>query len=136
MGFQRYGGSEVEAKDFRIGFKESLEELFSEVWECKGEPIKFERLAWIKVVGIPIMFWSKEIGEKIGEAVGKVIYQDKMNLNSGILNEARLGVLVNTGKEIKEVKIIFRGHEYTVWISGLSGVWASEFIPGRYFLIN
>ncbi|XP_021987505.1 uncharacterized protein LOC110884112 [Helianthus annuus] len=52
-------GSQAEAEDFRISFKESQEELFSEVWEWKGEPINFERLAWIKVVGIPIMLWSR-----------------------------------------------------------------------------
>ncbi|MFS7987767.1 hypothetical protein Hanom_Chr11g01026771 [Helianthus anomalus] len=83
------------------------------------------------------MLWSKEIGQKIEETIGKVVYQDKMNLNSGILNEARLGVLVNSSKEIKEeVKIIFRGQEYKVWISELSGIWAPEFIPGRCLILN
>ncbi|KAJ0844803.1 putative RNA recognition motif domain, nucleotide-binding alpha-beta plait domain superfamily [Helianthus annuus] len=130
-------GSQMEAEDFRIGFRETWEEIFSEVWEWKGEQIKFERLAWIKIVGIPVMLWSRETGEKIGETVGKVVYQDKMNVNSGSLNEVRLGVIVDSGKEIKEeVDIVFRGQKYTVWISELSGMWEPEFIPGSCLILN
>ncbi|KAJ0546756.1 hypothetical protein HanIR_Chr08g0364461 [Helianthus annuus] len=130
-------GSQIEAEDFRLVFREYWEELFTEVKEWRGGLEKFERLAWVKLVGIPIMLWSKEIGEKIGKSFGKVVYQERMNVNSGNLNETRLGIIVNTGKEIKEeVKVNFRGQDHTVWVSELSGIWAPEYIPGRCLILN
>ncbi|KAJ0590055.1 hypothetical protein HanIR_Chr04g0193201 [Helianthus annuus] len=130
-------GSQMEAEDFRISFKESWEEIFVNIREWKVGAERFERLAWIKIVGIPFMLWSKELCESIGKSFGRIVSMDNINVNSGNLNEVRLGVIVDTGKEIKdEFKVRYRDQEFKVWILEISGIWAPEFIPGRFLLIN
>ncbi|MFS7967884.1 hypothetical protein Hanom_Chr09g00791031 [Helianthus anomalus] len=130
-------GSQVEAEDFRVSFKESWEELFSDEKEWKGGPEKFERLAWVKIIGIPIMLRNKEVVEKIGKTIGKIVFMERNNMNSRNLNETRMGIIVNNGKEIREeVKLKYREQEFIIWILELSGMWAPEFILGKYLLIN
>ncbi|KAF5782462.1 hypothetical protein HanXRQr2_Chr11g0496151 [Helianthus annuus] len=75
---------------------------FSSVDLWEGQIFGFERLAWIKIVGVPFHLLSSQVINAIGSSVGKVVHTPNKSDDDDDLSYDYIGVLVGDGKRIDE----------------------------------
>ncbi|KAF5762481.1 putative RNA recognition motif domain, nucleotide-binding alpha-beta plait domain superfamily [Helianthus annuus] len=118
-----------EAEEFHHNMVDEWEKWFSRLYIWDGLPPIFERVAWIKVLGVPVSLWDRHIFDKIGERCGRLLVKSEAEVNDGNLSENRLAVLVNSGKRIEEeFNVLWKDHSFKVWIEELSGQWYPAFL--------
>ncbi|KAJ0568193.1 putative RNA recognition motif domain, nucleotide-binding alpha-beta plait domain superfamily [Helianthus annuus] len=97
-----------------------------ELWE--GQTFGFERLAWIKMVGIPLHLIHSDVIDSIGNAYGKIVHKAVRLDVADDLSYVYAGLLVGEGKRTcEEVKISWRDRKFSIWVSEESGMWVQEF---------
>ncbi|KAI3744336.1 hypothetical protein L1987_57415 [Smallanthus sonchifolius] len=97
-----------------------------DIWE--GQIFGFERLAWIKIVGVPLHLLSSQVINAIGSSVGKVVFNPNRPDEDDDLSYDYMGVLVGDGKRIdEEITVAWRDKKFSVWVTEESGVWVPEF---------
>ncbi|CAH1441892.1 unnamed protein product [Lactuca virosa] len=84
------------------------------MWLSMGEPdeARFEQIAWIKIVGLPIRHWSEPNFEKIIAKNGKILapvddFKHKVNLSC-----VKLGILTSRRTNINEEASIEIGGKF------------------------
>ncbi|KAM0026029.1 hypothetical protein Hdeb2414_s0020g00553371 [Helianthus debilis subsp. tardiflorus] len=101
---------------------------FSSVDLWEGQIFGFERLAWIKIVGVPLHLLSSQVINAIGSSIGKVVHTPNRSAEDDDLSYDYMGVLVGDGKRIdKEITVAWRDKKFNVWVSEESGVPVPEF---------
>ncbi|PWA70608.1 nucleotide-binding alpha-beta plait domain-containing protein [Artemisia annua] len=77
--------------------KEVWSKCFSvlDVWE--GQSLPFERVAWLKIQGVPINLATNEVFDDVASQFGKIIYLSQHNLENGDISMGFVGVLVGDG---------------------------------------
>ncbi|KAJ0805701.1 putative RNA recognition motif domain, nucleotide-binding alpha-beta plait domain superfamily [Helianthus annuus] len=91
-----------EAEEFRYRKVDSWEKWFSRLYVWDGIPPLFERIAWVKVLGVPVSLWDRNVIDKIGERCGRLLVKSDAEFSDGNMAEDRLAILVKTGKRISE----------------------------------
>ena len=83
---------------------------------CLTEEEK-EREAWVRIVGLPISLWNRDILSKIGEGCGGFVDIDVKTERKEELQWARIRVRINEGKIPKMVEIWVENMCYslTLW---------------------
>ncbi|KAJ0910431.1 putative RNA recognition motif domain, nucleotide-binding alpha-beta plait domain superfamily [Helianthus annuus] len=76
---------------------------FSKVEEWKGQILPMERVAWLRLVGIPLQLMDSDVFSIIGGLFGKVLHHPKSLDNDRDLSMVRVGVLAGEAGRIKEV---------------------------------
>ncbi|KAK9063271.1 hypothetical protein SSX86_017141 [Deinandra increscens subsp. villosa] len=107
-------------------------EVFDVIGIWDGQDIEFERLAWLKIQGLPIAVKVKTAIDRIGELFGKILHN---TANSGWekdLSYTRLCVLVkgNVGWIDEDVDVIWCGRLYQVRVSEIPRFWLPDFLTG------
>ncbi|MFS7966445.1 hypothetical protein Hanom_Chr09g00773831 [Helianthus anomalus] len=118
-----------EADDFLRLKVETWEQSFSRhsVWE--GVPPLFNRVAWIKVLGVPVSLWDRHIIKKIEERCGRLLVKSEASAEDGNLAEDRLAVLVKSRKRIsEEFSLTWKDQTIKVWVEEISGQWCPPFL--------
>ncbi|KAJ0743493.1 putative RNA recognition motif domain, nucleotide-binding alpha-beta plait domain superfamily [Helianthus annuus] len=101
---------------------------FSSVDYWEGQTFGYDRLAWLKVMGIPLHLITDEVIDAVGSIFGKIAHRAKRSDSNGDLSYDYIGVLVGDGKRIgEEVTLLWRDRKFNIWISEESGEWVSEF---------
>ncbi|KAM0046305.1 putative RNA recognition motif domain, nucleotide-binding alpha-beta plait domain superfamily [Helianthus debilis subsp. tardiflorus] len=80
-------------KDHCPGAKEWFSRL--EVWN--GQALPFERIAWLKISGVPLHLLSNEVFDSVGRMFGKVVHASFVSSTSNDLSVDLVGVLVGEG---------------------------------------
>ncbi|KAJ0806557.1 hypothetical protein HanPI659440_Chr02g0090741 [Helianthus annuus] len=102
---------------------------FTSVSRWEGQSIAFERLAWIKIKGIPVHLLDDSVIDKVAESFGKIMHRPPRSVEDADLSSEFIGVLVGEGKRItEEVTISWRDRKFKVWVDEESGDWVPEFI--------
>ncbi|KAD4385870.1 hypothetical protein E3N88_26039 [Mikania micrantha] len=102
---------------------------FTKVDIWRGQSLAYERIAWIRVHGVPIQLWDCSVIEKIGERFGKVIQQSDVSSEDGNLSYGTIGLLVSHGKKISgEVVLKWKDKAFRCWISEEEEEWAPNFL--------
>ncbi|KAF5758506.1 putative RNA recognition motif domain, nucleotide-binding alpha-beta plait domain superfamily [Helianthus annuus] len=92
--------SPEEVEDFRYSKMELWEKWFSRLYLWEGIPPIFERIAWIKILGVPLSLWDHHVINKIGERCSRILVKSEADASDGNMAKDRLAILVNTGKRI------------------------------------
>ncbi|KAI3756153.1 hypothetical protein L1987_55969 [Smallanthus sonchifolius] len=101
---------------------------FSSVDLWEGQVFCYERLAWLKIMGIPLHLISGEVFEAVGNAFGKVVHRPSRSDDDSDLSYDYIGVLVGEGNRIdEEVTLTWRNRKFHIWVSEESGGWVPEF---------
>ncbi|KAM0001264.1 putative RNA recognition motif domain, nucleotide-binding alpha-beta plait domain superfamily [Helianthus debilis subsp. tardiflorus] len=121
--------SQEEAEVFRCQMVEVWEKWFSRVYAWEGLPPLFDRVAWIKVLGVPASLWDRHVMNKIGERCGRLLVKSDADASDGNMSEDRMAVLVQSGKRIsEEFKLCWKDHIIRVWVEEISGQWVPDFL--------
>ncbi|KAJ0453916.1 hypothetical protein HanIR_Chr15g0734441 [Helianthus annuus] len=101
---------------------------FSSVDYWEGQSLGYDRLAWLKIMGIPLQLINNEVIDAVGGVFGKIVHRVKRPDDDGDLSFEYIGVLVGDGKRIcEEVTLVWRERKFKVWVLEESGEWVLEF---------
>ncbi|KAL9996164.1 hypothetical protein Hdeb2414_s0735g00941091 [Helianthus debilis subsp. tardiflorus] len=115
------------AQMFRFA-AETMKEIFSLVSLWEGQSLGFERVAWLKVQGIPLHLVSNEVTDAVGGMIGKVMHKANRSESDRDLSFEYVGVLVEDGKRIsEEIMLVWRNRKFRVWIVEEAGDWVPDF---------
>ncbi|KAF5778561.1 putative RNA recognition motif domain, nucleotide-binding alpha-beta plait domain superfamily [Helianthus annuus] len=108
---------------------EEWEQWFSRLYMWEGIPPLFEKVAWIKVLGVPVSLWDRHILNRIGERCGRLLVKSEASPDDGNMAEDRMAILVETGKRLsKELNLKWKDHNFKVWVEEMSGQWSPAFL--------
>ena len=82
---------------------------------CKGTRDQ-EKEAWIRVVGLPLHLWSREILKKVGDSCGGFVAMDEGTVSKTDLLWARILVKINSKSKIDSINLIAGDRSYKVQI--------------------
>ncbi|MFS8014959.1 putative RNA recognition motif domain, nucleotide-binding alpha-beta plait domain superfamily [Helianthus anomalus] len=121
--------SAMEAEDYLRKEVESWEKWFSRLYVWEGIPPIFERVAWIKILGVPASLWENNIFNRIGERCGRLLVKSEASSEDGNLSEERVAILVNSGRRISdELVLSWKDHKINIWVEEISGQWVPDFL--------
>ncbi|KAM0057862.1 putative RNA recognition motif domain, nucleotide-binding alpha-beta plait domain superfamily [Helianthus debilis subsp. tardiflorus] len=96
-----------------------------EVWN--GQSLPLERVAWLRIGGIPIHLLAPEVLGQIGDLFGRVLYSPKSLDEEADLSFARVGVLVGEANRIKEIASIkWKSRVFRVLVEEELDVWVPD----------
>ncbi|KAJ0569677.1 putative RNA recognition motif domain, nucleotide-binding alpha-beta plait domain superfamily [Helianthus annuus] len=102
-----------------------------EVW--KGQTLPFERIAWLKITGVPLHLMDVEVFDSVGRLFGKVVQASSLSKEANDLTFDLIGVLVGDGGRIvKSVTLKWKDKKFKVWVEEELGEW----VPGCIFNID
>ncbi|KAJ0764965.1 putative RNA recognition motif domain, nucleotide-binding alpha-beta plait domain superfamily [Helianthus annuus] len=104
-------------------------ELFCSVVVWEGQDLPFERVAWLKVYGIPLSLLAIKVFDSIGAFFGSVVKKptvDRMEIDSSF---HYIGVMVGHGARIKEELFLkWRGKTLKIWVEEDDKDWISDYV--------
>ncbi|MFS8003872.1 putative reverse transcriptase domain, fatty acid desaturase domain, acyl-CoA desaturase [Helianthus anomalus] len=95
-----------------------------ELWG--GQSLPFERVAWLKIHGVPLHILDSDTLARTGEMFGKVLHVPRPSEVDQDLSIFRVGILVGDSVRIREVvSLKWKDRVYRVWVEEES----EDFIP-------
>ncbi|KAJ0800260.1 hypothetical protein HanPI659440_Chr03g0100971 [Helianthus annuus] len=105
------------------------EPWFSKVDIWDGQSLPMERVAWLKVSGVPLHLFEPGVMESVGSLFGKVLHVLKSLTEEKDLSVTRVAVLAGEATRIREVvKIVWKERVYRVWIEEEQEDWVPDCI--------
>lgn len=103
---------------------------FSSVCMWTGQALSYERLAWLKVTGVPLHLFNNGIFNSVGGLFGKVVSKAS-KLDSDVdLSFDYVGILAGDGSKIsEEIVMEWKNRKFRVWINEELGDWTPDFYP-------
>ncbi|KAJ0470271.1 hypothetical protein HanIR_Chr14g0716901 [Helianthus annuus] len=101
---------------------------FSKIDVWMGQSFGFERLAWLKITGLPLQLFSREVIDVVGNSYGKIVHRAARSDGDDDLSYDYIRVLVGDGKRIAEsVSLAWRDRKFSIWVAEEAGDWIPEF---------
>ncbi|KAI3712974.1 hypothetical protein L1987_71544 [Smallanthus sonchifolius] len=122
-------GSSVGARKFLHANKDVHERLFKNLQLWDGQLIPFDRIAWVRIHGVPVQLWEGKTFDRIGKMFGKVVESSEVSFETGNLSFDEIGILVASPHRIsQEMNIEWNGNSFLVRIQESSRCWVPGFI--------
>ncbi|KAK9071600.1 hypothetical protein SSX86_008029 [Deinandra increscens subsp. villosa] len=117
-----------EAESFRecMSFRS---DVFSELSPWEGQEVTKERIAWIKISGVPPTLWDSWVLDQIGGMFGKVIRPSEADSYDVNLAWKCIGVLTSSCESIREVvSVEWKGISYRCNVVECREDWSPDFV--------
>ncbi|KAM0008773.1 putative RNA recognition motif domain, nucleotide-binding alpha-beta plait domain superfamily [Helianthus debilis subsp. tardiflorus] len=110
---------------------------FSKLDYWSGQSLPLERVAWLRLCGIPLHLLDPVVLGLVGEAFGRLLHIPKFSEGVLDLSNVRVGVLVGLSGRIKEgVSLKWKDRSFKIWVEEDSDEWVpncldrdDEFVP-------
>ncbi|KAJ0717022.1 hypothetical protein HanPI659440_Chr13g0519001 [Helianthus annuus] len=100
---------------------------FSKVEVWKGQSLPLERVAWLRLIGIPLHLLDADVFSLIGDLFGKVLHYPKGLDGDHDLSFVRVGVLAGEAYRIKEaVSVSWRNRNFRVLVEEELDAWVPD----------
>ncbi|KAJ0816458.1 putative RNA recognition motif domain, nucleotide-binding alpha-beta plait domain superfamily [Helianthus annuus] len=97
---------------------------FSRLDPWNGQSMPLEKVAWIRLIGIPLHLFEPEVMVQVGELFGKVLHVPKMVEEDLDLSVCRVAVLVGDAGRINDVvSLRWNKKSYRIWVEEELEVW-------------
>ncbi|MFS7936802.1 putative nucleotide-binding alpha-beta plait domain superfamily, RNA-binding domain superfamily [Helianthus anomalus] len=117
---------EDSASDFLCN-KNRWKNWFSHVDVWVGQAMAFERVAWLRVCGVPLHLFSNEVLSNICSRYGIVAQPPQFSEDDCNLSVVCVGVLVGDGKRVVDEVLLKRQDKtFRVWVSEEMGDWTPD----------
>ncbi|KAJ0716593.1 putative RNA recognition motif domain, nucleotide-binding alpha-beta plait domain superfamily [Helianthus annuus] len=112
-------------------YQERQSKWFSSIKPWLGNEGFVDRIAWLRIEGVPIHAWDKDTFDMIARTFGVVISPSGATVKDCNLSYEMVGILVNSGREVKEeMEITWNGDVHKIWISEVLRDWIPDFLIG------
>ncbi|KAJ0609348.1 putative nucleotide-binding alpha-beta plait domain superfamily, RNA-binding domain superfamily [Helianthus annuus] len=123
--------SSFEAESFRVDVLGFGWFNFVEIW--RGQPVAFERLAWLKIYGIPLHLAGNETYDSVRRCFGKVIHASQRQMEDNFLLYDCVCVMIDVVKRMEEeVVIVEEGKRFRVWVEEERGDWTLDSVDNQF----
>ncbi|PWA39898.1 nucleotide-binding alpha-beta plait domain-containing protein [Artemisia annua] len=96
-----------------------------DLWE--GQSLSFERVAWLKIHGVPINLAINEVFDDVASQFGKIVHPSQLSHEDGDISVGLVGILVGDGKKVNEsVNLRWTNKVFKSWITEVEGSWEPE----------
>ncbi|KAL4590769.1 hypothetical protein LXL04_003712 [Taraxacum kok-saghyz] len=120
---------ESSASTFLTEGKTSWSNWFTSLAIFNGQPLNYQRIAWIKIEGVPFHVWDSHCFESIGGLFGRVLTKVKSPQLTKDIAAGGLSILVQSVARIEEeVDILWRDKRYTVHVAEDTWPWVPTFV--------
>ncbi|KAI3807294.1 hypothetical protein L1987_23220 [Smallanthus sonchifolius] len=86
--------------------------------------LQFERIAWVRIRGIPPQLWEDEVFDSIARKYGEIMQGTLASTNDGNLASDMVAIMVTDGLTVKgEAKIVRNGTTTSCWITEVNEDW-------------
>ncbi|KAJ0524537.1 hypothetical protein HanHA300_Chr09g0301611 [Helianthus annuus] len=100
---------------------------FSKLDYWSGQSLPLERVAWLKLCGIPLHLLDPVVLGLVGDSFGKLLHVPKLYEEDLDLSAVRVGVLVGSSGRIKEeVSLRWKDRSFRIWVEEDSDVWVPD----------
>ncbi|KAJ0739757.1 hypothetical protein HanOQP8_Chr06g0209261 [Helianthus annuus] len=90
---------------------------FSNLDPWDGQPLPFERLAWVKVHGVPLQLADNDVLNNITEHFGKIVHGSQLEAEDVNLSVSCIGLLVRDGGRVNgQVSLRWQKKLFRVWV--------------------
>ncbi|KAL8208133.1 hypothetical protein R6Q57_007545 [Mikania cordata] len=96
------------------------EGYFSKVIGWNGQSIQIERVAWLKIMGVPPQLWDSTVMNQIGEKFGTVFKYSKASTSD-----------TNLTIDGEEVIIKWQNKKFRGWVMEYRRPWVPDFVNGE-----
>ncbi|KAL8261805.1 hypothetical protein R6Q59_025854 [Mikania micrantha] len=104
-------------------------EWFANLYVWEGRTVPFERIAWVRIQGVPPNLWDPFIFNQIGGIIGSVVHKSEASTEDCNLSLDCLGILVSKGDVIQEqVTLAWKGKHFECWVTEDPRPWAPDFV--------
>ncbi|KAF5787122.1 putative RNA recognition motif domain, nucleotide-binding alpha-beta plait domain superfamily [Helianthus annuus] len=94
-------------------------------WNCQSLP--FERLAWVKIQGVPMHLAANDVLNNIAEHFGKIVHGSQLEVGDNNLSVSWIGLLVGDGNRIQgHVTLKWKNMQFRVWVEEGSSDWVPD----------
>ncbi|KAL4568994.1 hypothetical protein LXL04_024620 [Taraxacum kok-saghyz] len=105
---------------------------FSKVEHLVNNLANFERIAWLKIIGLPMAAWDENSFSDIASKFGKVLVNNASFWNCSDLSQAKIGILTTSLKRLEGVMMIkIGGADYSIGVLEIVNDW-SPFSPASF----
>ncbi|KAJ0800466.1 hypothetical protein HanPI659440_Chr03g0103351 [Helianthus annuus] len=113
------------AKDEFIGRPDQFGSV--SIWE--GQVVSFERLAWLRVYGLPLCLMDNQVLNEVGSFFGTVVKCSQVERTDVDVSFHYIGILVGSGNHIHDrIFIKWRGKTIKVWVKEDAKEWLVDFV--------
>ncbi|KAJ0666857.1 putative RNA recognition motif domain, nucleotide-binding alpha-beta plait domain superfamily [Helianthus annuus] len=104
---------------------------FSKLSAWEGQSLSFEKVAWLRVIGLPLHLLNGDVIKLVGEPFGKILHVQKDFESADDLSFVRVGVLSGTVERIKEVIILkWKDRNYRIMVEEETDAWIPDCLGG------
>ncbi|KAJ0683045.1 putative RNA recognition motif domain, nucleotide-binding alpha-beta plait domain superfamily [Helianthus annuus] len=111
-------------KGFKLFYLGGLNMMISLKDEIDASTLAYERLAWLKIYGVPLHLAENKVFNDTASLFGKVIKGSQLSPDDWDLSYSVVGVLVDQGARISgSASILWRKKKFKIWVSEESEDW-------------
>ncbi|KAK1436553.1 hypothetical protein QVD17_02334 [Tagetes erecta] len=95
------------------------------LWE--GQHVPMDRIAWVRIRGMPVHLWDRTVFDQVGSLFGKIIFKSEVSLENRVLSYEEIGLLVNSLDPISgKVKVCWKERSYIISVSETDKIWIPD----------
>ncbi|KAL4591278.1 hypothetical protein LXL04_004236 [Taraxacum kok-saghyz] len=118
----------ADANNFLVNGKPTWSNWFSSLHMWSGQPIPYQRVAWIKVEGLPLHLWDSHCFDSVGGLFGRVLSPSARPLKTSDLSVGSMSIPVNSIDKIEEyVEILWQDQRHKVFVCEDMWPWVPDF---------
>ncbi|KAJ0490746.1 hypothetical protein HanRHA438_Chr12g0571401 [Helianthus annuus] len=119
---------DYEAIEF-LDNKDTWVRWFSHLDMWSGQSGAFERIAWLKIIGVPVHLAENKVFDDVAGKFGKVVHRSQLSEEDQDLSLNIVGVLVDGGFPISEsVTLNWKNKRFKVWVREEERDWIPDFL--------
>ncbi|KAJ0788142.1 hypothetical protein HanPI659440_Chr05g0188201 [Helianthus annuus] len=100
---------------------------FSRLDPWNGQSFPLERVAWLRISGIPLHLFEPDVMVQLGELFGKVLHAPKFIEEDPDVSVCSIGVLVGeAGRILDSVALRWNMKSYRIWVEEEHEVWVPD----------
>ncbi|KAI7754244.1 hypothetical protein M8C21_006718 [Ambrosia artemisiifolia] len=121
--------SQATAENFLKNKFDLWSKWFTRLYLWEGTLPEFQRVAWIKVFGVPLPLWDRQVFNKIGERCGRVLSRSEAYASDDDLSADRMAILVHSGVRVADSFVLkWKDQRIKVWVQEMDEDWKPEFL--------
>ncbi|KAK1430438.1 hypothetical protein QVD17_13157 [Tagetes erecta] len=109
--------SQLEANGFLLD-KQIWDGWFTKVEAWHGQSIPFERVAWLRIHGVPPHLWNPSVFNKIGSSFGRLLQPAESSWDDGNFSYGCVGILASNASPINDdLSLRWGKKSFRCWIN-------------------
>ncbi|KAM0048637.1 putative RNA recognition motif domain, nucleotide-binding alpha-beta plait domain superfamily [Helianthus debilis subsp. tardiflorus] len=114
-------------REIMSNHSELLSNIFSRFHVWNGEDLPLDRVATLRITGVPVQLRDNSTFDRIGNLFGRVVQESMFSWLESDNSDSLVKVLVPLGKRIEESVVLqWKNRRSVIWVSETTEVWKPD----------